>query len=227
MTKMVMAFLSLFASLQLYAQNIDKSDNQEPGLGGSAINIAVSKYDLAEGNNYFEDAEDLEKKGDFSEALTLFGKAAFEFNAVKNFNLYCQALIKMSNMHYQLGRFSDAEQILLNVVLKNYSKMGSRVGQMNTYNILGKVYLANNKYTQSMWFYTQQGILAKQLKSNTSYIESVLGLVQVKIKKKDFILASKDLNQAELLASSIKSNQYKAQIKDARDVIASKLSSKK
>ena len=82
-----MAFLSLFASLQLYAQNIDKSDNQEPGLGGSAINIAVSKYDLAEGNNYFEDAEDLEKKGDFSEALTLFGKAAFEFNAVKNFNL--------------------------------------------------------------------------------------------------------------------------------------------
>lgn len=227
MTKMVMAFLSLFASLQLYAQNIDRAENQEPGFGGSAINIAVSKYDLVEGNNYFEDAEGLEKKREFNEALTLFGKAAFEFNAIKNFNLYCQALIKMSSMHYQLGRFSDAEQILLNVVLKNYSKMGSRVGQMNTYNILGKVYLAENKYTQSMWFYTQQGILAKQLKSNTSYIESVLGLVQVKIKKKDFALASKDLKQVELLANSIKSNQYKTQIKDARELIASKTSSKK
>ncbi|RYG14374.1 MAG: hypothetical protein EOO07_16850 [Chitinophagaceae bacterium] len=226
MTKMVMAFLSLFASLQLYAQNIDKSD-QEPGIGGSAINIAVSKYDLAEGNNYFEDAADLEKKGDYNEALTLFGKAAFEFNAVKNFGLYCQALIKMSNMHYQLGRFTDAEQILLNVVLKNYSKMGSRVGQMNTYNILGKVYLADSKYTQSMWFYTQQGILAKQLGSNASYIESILGLVQVKIRKKDFTLASKDLKQAETLAASIKSSQYKAQIKDAREVIAAKTSSKK
>ncbi|WP_316830607.1 hypothetical protein [Pedobacter aquatilis] len=226
MTKMVMAFLSLFASLQLYAQNIDKSD-QEPGFGGSAINIAVSKYDLAEGTNYFEDAQDLEKKGEFNEALTLFGKAAFEFNAVKNFGLYCQALIKMSNMHYQLGRFTDAEQILLNVVLKNYSKMGSRMGQMNTYNILGKVYLAENKYTQSMWFYTQQGILARQLGSSNSHIESILGLAQVKIKKKDYSLASKDLNQAELLAKSIKSNQYKTQIKESREIISGKVSSKK
>ncbi|RZL16448.1 MAG: hypothetical protein EOO96_29145, partial [Pedobacter sp.] len=133
MTKIVVAFISLFASLQLNAQNIDKSDNQEPGIGGSSINIAVSKYDLAEGNNYFEDAEDFERKGDFNEALTLFGKAAFEFNAVKNLNLYVQALTKMSSMHYQLGRFGDAEQILLNVVLKNYSKMGSRSGQMSTY----------------------------------------------------------------------------------------------
>ncbi|RZL14474.1 MAG: hypothetical protein EOO96_30730 [Pedobacter sp.] len=226
MTKMVIAFLSLFASLQIQAQNIDKSD-QEPGIGGSAINIAVSKYDLAEGTNYFEDAEGLEKKGDFNEALTLFGKAAFEFNAVKNFGLYCQALIKMSNMHYQLGRFTDAEQILLNVVLKNYSKMGSRVGQMNTYNILGKVYLADNKYTQSMWFYTQQGILAKQLRSSNAYIESVLGLAQVKIRKKDFTLATKDLNQAELLAKSLKSNQYKTQIKESRELIANKVSPKK
>jgi len=223
---MVIAFLSLFASLQIQAQNIDKSD-QEPGIGGSAINIAVSRYDLAEGTNYFEDAEGLEKKGDFNEALTLFGKAAFEFNAVKNFGLYCQALIKMSNMHYQLGRFTDAEQILLNVVLKNYSKMGSRVGQMNTYNILGKVYLADNKYTQSMWFYTQQGILAKQLRSSNAYIESVLGLAQVKIRKKDFTLATKDLNQAELLAKSLKSNQYKTQIKESRELIANKVSPKK
>jgi len=226
MTKMVVAFLSLFASLQLYAQNFDKSD-QEPGAGGSAINIAVSKYDLAEGNNYFGDAEDREKKGDYNEALTLFGKAAFEFNAVKNFGLYCQALIKMSNMHYQLGRFTDAEQILLNVVLKNYSKMGSRVGQMNTYNILGKVYLADNKYTQSMWFYTQQGILAKQTGNNNSYIESVIGVAQVKIRKKDFVLATKDLNRAELLAKSIKSNQYKTQIKESREIIAGRTSSKK
>ena len=226
MFKTVLAFVSLFVSLQLQAQNFDKSDFQEPN-GGKAINIAVSKFDLEDGNSFYEDAESLERKGDFNEALTLFGKAAFEFNAVKNFNRYGQAIIKMSNMHYQLKRFSDAEQILLNVALKNYSKMGSKSGLMNTYNLLGKVYLANSKYTQSMWFYTQQGILAKQLKSNNSYIESVLGIVQVKIKKKDFTLALRDLKTAEWLASSIKSTQYKGQISDAREVIASKTTLKK
>lgn len=226
MTKIVLAFISLFASLQLYAQNIDRLEIQEPN-GGNAINIAVSKYDEADGNGFFDEAEDLERKGDFNEALTLFGKAAFEYSAVKNFNRYGQAIIKMSNMHYQLGRFTDAEQILLNVALKNYSKMGSKNGLMNTYNLLGKVYLASNKYTQSMWFYTQQGILAKQLKSNNSYIESVLGIAQVKIKKKDFTLALRDLKSAEWLANSIKTSQYKAQIKDARELIAIKISPKK
>ncbi|MDQ0637028.1 tetratricopeptide (TPR) repeat protein [Pedobacter sp. W3I1] len=225
MTKIVLALIGLFASLQLQAQNIDKSEAQEPN--GSAINIAVSKFDLEDGNSFFEEAEDLERKGDYNEALTLFGKAAFEYNAVKNFNRYGQAVIKMSSMHYQLGRFTDAEQILLNVALKNYSKTGNRAGVMNTYNLLGKVYLANTKYTQSMWFYTQQGILAKQLKSNNSYIESILGIVQVKIKKKDFTLALRDLKSAEWLANSIKTTQYKAQIKDAREIIASKTTSKK
>jgi len=225
MTKIVLALIGLFASLQLQAQNIDKSEIQEPN--GSAINIAVSKFELEDGNSFFEEAEDLERKGDYNEALTLFGKAAFEYNAVKNFNRYGQAVIKMSSMHYQLGRFTDAEQILLNVALKNYSKTGNRAGVMNTYNLLGKVYLANTKYTQSMWFYTQQGILAKQLKSNNSYIESILGIVQVKIKKKDFTLALRDLKSAEWLANSIKTTQYKTQIKDAREMIASKTTSKK
>ncbi|WP_426326585.1 hypothetical protein [Pedobacter sp. R-06] len=225
MTKIVLALIGLFASLQLQAQNIDKSEIQEPN--GSAINIAVSKFDLEDGNSFFEEAEDLERKGDYNEALTLFGKAAFEYNAVKNFNRYGQAVIKMSSMHYQLGRFTDAEQILLNVALKNYSKTGNRAGVMNTYNLLGKVYLANTKYTQSMWFYTQQGILAKQLKSNNAYIESILGIVQVKIKKKDFTLALRDLKSAEWLANSIKTSQYKTQIKDAREMIASKTSLKK
>lgn len=227
MYKIVLACISVFASFQVYAQNIDKSDNQELNSGGSAINIVVSKFDEADGNTYFDEAESLERKGEYNDALTMFGKAAFEYNAVRNFNRYGQAIIKMSNMHYQLGRFTDAEQILLNVALKNYSKMGSRIGLMNTYNLLGKVYLANNKYTQSMWFYTQQGILAKQLKSNNSYIESVLGVAQVKIKKKDFSLALKDLKTAEYLATSIKSTQYKAQIKDAREAITNKGSTKK
>jgi len=225
MTKIVLALIGLFASLQLQAQNTDKSEIQEPN--GSAINIAVSKFDLEDGNSFFEEAEDFERKGDYNEALTLFGKAAFEYNAVKNFNRYGQAIIKMSSMHYQLGRFTDAEQILLNVALKNYSKTGNRAGVMNTYNLLGKVYLANTKYTQSMWFYTQQGILAKQLKSNNAYIESILGIVQVKIKKKDFTLALRDLKSAEWLANSIKTNQYKTQIKDAREMIASKTTGKK
>jgi len=226
MTKIVLAFISLFASLQLHAQNIERSDSQEPS-GGSAINIAVSKFDIEDGNSFYDDAESAEKKGDYNDALTLFGKAAFEYNAAKNFTKYGQAILKMSSMHYLLGRFTDAEQILLNVALKNYSKLGSKTGLMTTYGLLGKVYLANSKTTQSMWFYTQQGILAKQVKSNNSYIESILGIVQVKIRKKDFTLALRDLKTAEWIARSAKITQFKGQISDARETISNKTTAKK
>ncbi|WP_443936949.1 hypothetical protein [Pedobacter sp. MW01-1-1] len=227
MIRYVCILVSLLASIQLNAQNIVKQDSQEPGTGGSAIRIAISKIDLPSGDNYFEQANTSEKSGNYNEALTLFGKAAFEYNVAKNFNRYGDAIIKMSNLHYQLGRFTDAEQILLNVALKNYSKLGSRNGVMNTYSLLGKVYLANNKYTQSMWFYTQQGILAKQLKSDYAYIESILGIAQVKIRKKDFTLALKDLNNAELLANNLKTTQYQGEIKESRETIASKQKAKK
>jgi len=86
--------------------------------------------------------------------------------------------------------------------------------------------LAGNKLTQSLWFYTQQGILAQQLKNNTSYIESVLGMASVKIKKKEYALAIKDLNKADLLAKNAKITQFTQQIKASRSIIADKQSSK-
>ncbi|RZJ18075.1 MAG: hypothetical protein EON51_17500 [Acinetobacter sp.] len=118
--------------------------------------------------------------------------------------------------------YAEAEQVVLNAALKTYSKIGSRSGQMASYNQLGKIYYAANKLTQSLWFYTQQGILAQQLKNNTSYIDSVLGIAAIKIKKKEYNLATKDVNRAELLAKNSKITQFTQQIKSNRSVIAEK-----
>lgn len=227
MNKFLLALTSLLLPLNLFAQNIDNADVADNQLANKPINIAISNYDLEDGNTFYKDAEDAEEKGDYNSALTLFGKAAFEFNVVRNMNRYAQSVTKMSQMHYKLGRFVDAEQILLNVAVKNYSKLGSRNGLMNTYSQLGKVYLALNKYTQSLWFYTQQGIMALQQKNNLSYIESILGIANVKIKKRDFTLATRDLNRADFLARSIKSTQYVSQISDARKLINGRVTLKK
>lgn len=195
---------------------------QEANSGGSSISIATSGADEAEGDVYFQEAEKNEKSGDLNDALTLFGKAAFEYNNSGNFSRYGASLLRLSNIHYLLEHYTEAEQVVLNVALKTYSRFGNRTGQMASYNQLGKIYLAANKLTQSMWFYTQQGILARQVNNNTSYIDSILGLVQVKIKKKEYTLAIKDINRAEIYARTSKINQFKGQIKQARTTIAEK-----
>jgi len=192
----------------------------DPELSGNgAINIVVSSLDENEGNNYFSEAERNERNGAYDEALTLFSKAAFEYNSAKQFSRYGSALMRLSNVHYLLTHYTEAEQVVLNVALKNYSKIGSRTGQMESYAQLGRIYLASNKLTQSMWFYTQQGILARQIGSSTANIESVLGIANVKIRRKEYVMAARDLNKAEVMAKSANTTQFKTQIREARSLI--------
>ena len=199
----------------------------DTGAGNAAINIAVSAEDEPTGDNYYAEAEKNEKSGDLNGALTLFGKAAFEYNSSRNFNAYGAALLRLSNVHFLLNNFTEAEQVVLNVALKNYSRIGNRIGQMDSYSQLGKVYYASNKLTQSLWFYTQQGILARQLKNNPAYINSMLGIISIKIKKKEYNLALKDVNKAELFARTNKVSQYNAQFKNTRSILKGKVNQKK
>lgn len=226
MKKICLTFSFLLVIIQAGAQHINSGPQDSPQVG-SAINIAVAQNDENLADEFFEDAERNEKRGDLNEALTLFGKAAFEYNNDRKFSRYGATLLRMSNIHLLLTRYTEAEQVVLNAALKTYSKIGSRAGQMASYNQLGKIYLAANKFTQSMWFYTQQGILARQLGNNTSYIDSVIGLALVKIKKREYTLASRDLNRAELLAKTSKITQFSQQIKANRSIIAEKQAAKK
>lgn len=225
MNKICLGLLCLFFVAKATAQNVVSGPQDVPVIN-SAINISVAVKDEVDGDEYFADAERNEKKGDLNDALTLFGKAAFEYNSDKKFSRYAASLLRMSNVHMLLTHYTEAEQVILNVALKTYSRIGSTTGQMASYNQLGKIYLAANKYTQSMWFYTQQGILAKQLGNNSSYIDSVLGLVAIKIKKKEYSLAIKDVNRAELLAKNYKITQFTQQIKLNRNLIAEKTGAK-
>jgi tetratricopeptide (TPR) repeat protein len=221
MYKLCFALICLIFSGSAMAQT-NTFTQQEANSGGSSISIATSGADEADGDVYFQEAEKNEKNGDLNDALTFFGKAAFEYNNSGNFSRYGASLLRLSNIHYLLEHYTEAEQVILNVALKTYSRFGNRTGQMASYNQLGKIYLAANKLTQSMWFYTQQGILARQVNNNTSYIDSILGLVQVKIRKKEYSLAIKDINRAELFAKTSNISQFRGQIKQARSTIAEK-----
>ncbi|MGY4383534.1 tetratricopeptide (TPR) repeat protein [Pedobacter sp. UYP24] len=214
MRKSLLAFVALCFAARSNAQNTHFLP--QSSTGGASINIVASSLDENEGNAYFVEAERNERKGDLNEAVTMFGKAAFEYNSLKQLDHYGAALLRLSNAHYLLEHYSEAEQVVLNVAIKNYSKLGSKGGLIDSYSQLGKIYLAVNKYTQSMWFYTQQGILAKQIGNSSAYIDSVIGIAKVKIRKKEYSMAQKDLDRAEHLASGLNASQYKSKIREAR-----------
>lgn len=193
-----------------------------------SVNLAVlDNVSRSAADEFIDQAERYEQDGDFDNAAAMLSKAANEYQQDRKFASYGTTLIRLSNIHLLLSNYSEAEQVVLKRVLKNYTKIGSRVGQMSAYQQLGKIYLAANKLPQSLWFYTQQGILAQQLKDNHAYIESVLGIVSVKIKKKDYQLATRDLNTIELLSKNANTVQYNQLIKQNRALIAERTTVKK
>lgn len=217
--KPILFICSLFVSQLLYAQS-----EQSPGpeeRRGNAIYISVSKFKNELAEEFYDQAELMERKGAYTEALNYYNKAALEFSLIKNNTRYGQSLMRITVMQTQLKRYQEAEQTLLNVAIKHYSKMSSKPGIMGIYQQLANTYLAWNKTTQSMWFYSQQGILAQQLKNNNAYIESILGIAQVKIRKKEYQLANLDINRAEVLANTYKQDQFRLKIKEARDLMSS------
>ncbi|HTM99913.1 MAG TPA: hypothetical protein VL088_14255 [Pedobacter sp.] len=226
MNRICLALVCLWITSNALAQS-SNSGPQDSSPYGPAINVAVLNANETEADIFFADAERNERRGELNEALTLFGKAAFEYNSNKKLTQYAASLLRMSNVHLLLSHYTEAEQVVLNVALKTYSRIGNKAGQMAAYNQLGKIYFGANKLTQSLWFYTQQGILAQQLKNNSSYIESILGIATVKIKKREYQLALKDVSKAETLAKYFKFNQFNSQIKSAKTTISEKQASKK
>jgi tetratricopeptide (TPR) repeat protein len=217
MHKLFLVFF-LFAAVNVKAQIPDIFVSRP--IEGGPITITYFTPEDFTGDDYLFEAEQNERKGNLNRAVTLYGKAAFEFNSSKKNMQYGLALLKLSNVHMLLNNYTEAEQVVLNVALKNYSKTGNVIGEMNSYQQLAKIYLAANKLTQALWFSTQQGILAQRLSNNNSYIQSILGLALVKIKKQEFNLANRDLNRAELLAKNGKLSAFNGQIRDARKAIA-------
>lgn len=226
MKRYCLSFLLVFILVEAWSQPAI-SGPHDGNNSSPAINIAVIGTDDSLGDEYFSDAEKNERKGDLNEALTLFGRAAFEYNTNRKYNKYATSLLRISNVHLMLNHYVEAEHVVMNVALKTFNKIGSKSGQMGSYGQLGKIYLGSNKLTQSLWFFTQQGIIAQQLTNNSAYIESILGIAMVKIKKREYTMALRDLTRAELLAKSLNITQFTGQIKANRNIISEKLGPKK
>ncbi|WP_461788988.1 tetratricopeptide repeat protein [Pedobacter sp.] len=215
------------AGFYSFAQN-PNFQGAETGNNHLSVNISVvGSPAFTVADSFFDEAEKYERSGDYDNAVALYNRAAKEYQEDKKYARYGATLIKLSNTHLVLSNYAEAEKIVLKQVLKNYTRIGSRSGQMAAYQQLGKIYLAANKLPQSLWFYTQQGILALQLNDKSAYIESVIGIASVKIKKKDYQLATKDLNNAELLSKNANIVKYNQAIKSNRAIIAEKTTKRK
>lgn len=220
MNKFCLLFSAAFIFTSVQSQQAYSFFRPAPTLNSKISHIGIANPDIIEGNNYFMDAESMEKSGDLTNAIVMFSRAASAYNDAKMPMRYANSLMRVCNLHILLKNYEVAEEIVLKTTLKIYSRLGNKYGELDAYRHLGRAYFGENKFPQSMWFFTQQGIIANQSYNKVAYIESVLSIAGIKIQKHEFSLATADINRAELLARNAKIKTFSAQIAISRGLIA-------
>ena len=220
MNKFCLLFLAAFIFTTVQSQSAYSFFKPAPTLNSKIDHIAIENPDLIEANNFFMDAESMERSGDLVNAVVMFSRAASSYNDAKMAFRYANTLMRVCNLHILLKNYKVAEDIVLKTTLKIYSRLGNKTGELDAYRHLGRAYFGENKLPESMWFFTQQGIIANQSYNKMAYIESVLSIAGIKIKKQEFSLATADINRAELLSKNSNITAFNNQISESRLLIA-------
>lgn len=178
--------------------------------------------------NLMLQGNDLVKLRKYPDALVLYGKAAAQFNQKKDYTAYGNAVLKMSDVHYFMRNYTAAEQSILNVALKAFGKASDKNGMMRCYQALGNIYIGLKKPVEALWFFAQQGNVAEQINDQISITESLLNVATVKIIRKQYALASKDLEVLTARVAQLKQDQkYNVLISKMKSIVSARMPSKR
>lgn len=90
------------------------------------------------------------------------------------------------------------------LAIHQFSRFNDTAGLRLSFDNLGKIYIAQKKYSQAKWFILQSNAISRVKRDIPNLISSLITLSVIKSEIQDYKLASKDLNEA--LQLSINNN---------------------
>ena len=145
--------------------------------------------------------------------------------AVKQYNLLddktgiALSYVKLAEIYRRKKHYSKAEKLILNTALPYFRSTGYKAGRIGCFDVLGKIYQSQKRYSEAKWFFIQANTQARALNDIEGVIISLINLSKVKIAIGDYSLAKRDLKEAQSLASRRGNLFLLANVKDAYAVL--------
>ncbi|MEJ6982036.1 hypothetical protein WG906_16320 [Pedobacter sp. P351] len=133
--------------------------------------------------------------------------------------------VKFAEIYRRKKQYKKAEKLILKNALPYLSRAGSRAGRIKCFDVLGKVYYNQKRYSEAKWFFIQANTESRNVNDVESIISSLVNLGKVKIDIGDFDLAKRDLKEAKSLASELKNLFLMANVEEAFSVFYKKTGS--
>ncbi|RCH56012.1 hypothetical protein DJ568_04490 [Mucilaginibacter hurinus] len=110
--------------------------------------------------------------------------------------------------------------------LRLYSKYNDTTGMRVSFDNLGKVYHAQQRYSQAKWFVLQSNNLSRLKNDVPNIIASLLKLAAIKTDIQEYKLAKQDLDEAKVLSENHKVAGTKAIVKKTYTSLQRKMAKK-
>lgn len=172
-------------------------------------------------------AQTLYHQKKFDEALK-FDQTALDYFSGKGLKgKMAECYVNIARIKIEQGNFVQAESMILKHALPLFRSASDDFGRISCFDVLGRSYVGQKKYSPAKWFFIQANTQARNLKDTIGIISSLTELGKVKISIRDYDLAIRDFKEAELLSRRKGALSLMAEVKKAYGLLYKQTGNKK
>ena len=154
-------------------------------------------------------------QNNLSDASRHVSYAIREFDRLNDKTRLGISYLKQAEIFRRQKQYKKGERLILKSALPFFRSTGYQAGRIGCFDVLAKIYRSQSRYSEAKWFFIQANTQARKLNDVEGIINSLINLGRVKVKIRDYNLATRDFREAQTLASQRGNLFLLAEVKDA------------
>ncbi|EOR94057.1 hypothetical protein ADIARSV_2773 [Arcticibacter svalbardensis MN12-7] len=123
-----------------------------------------------------------------------------KYDVINEKSTLADAYVKLAEIRRIQTRYKQAASLILQNALSLYRSADNLNGRIGCFDLLGRIYFAQKRYSEAKWFFIQANTQSRNLDNQKGIITSLVNLSKVKIAIHHNKLALRDLKEASTLA---------------------------
>ncbi|WP_069659489.1 tetratricopeptide repeat protein [Arcticibacter eurypsychrophilus] len=135
------------------------------------------------------------------------------YDVINEKSTLADAYVKLAEIRRIQTRYKQAASLILQNALSLYRSADNLNGRIGCFDLLGRIYLEQKRYSEAKWFFIQANTQSRNLDNQKGVITSLVNLSKVKIAIHHNKLALRDLKEANALALKMNNSTMIANVK--------------
>lgn len=164
-------------------------------------------------------------KNNLSEANKNISYAIKKYETLNDKTGLALSYVKLAEIYRRNKQYKKGEKLIIGSALPFFRSTGYQSGRIDCFDVLGKIYFSQKRYSEAKWFFIQANTQSRDLNDIDGITNSLINLGKVKVAIGDYHLAKRDFKEAQTLAASRNNLFLMANVKDAYAGLYKKLGS--